>query len=81
MPEIFYYELVDGTICSTNGLDPFMANNDSTVNRVFRMDGPVLKCIHDNLRMPWGYHLSVEETMQIVLKSSDPTDTDHLLPE
>ena len=80
MKDVFYYELVDGTVLSTNGIDPFMSNSD-TVNRVFRMDGPVLKCVHDNQRMPWGYHLSVEETMQIVLKASDPTDTDHLLPD
>lgn len=70
--ETYYYESRDGLIISTVGLDPFLSNDDERIARVFRKDGNRLKCIHDNDRMPWGYHLSIEESMDVLLRSSEP---------
>lgn len=74
---IYYYQKRDGVVLSTIGIDPFLSNNDE-VRRVFRKEGDVLKCVHDNDSHPWGYLLDASESMEIMLKASEPTSTDHL---
>lgn len=74
MIDQYYYELRDGSVSSTLGLDPYLSNGSDT-RRVFRHDGPVLKCIHDNDVQPWGYHISIEQSTEIILKAGVPRDT------
>ena len=69
MDTIYYYEIRDGSILSTVDLDVYKAVNKNT-KRIFRMNGQVLKCIQDNDNMPWGYDLSVEESMIIILSAA-----------
>jgi len=74
---IYYYQKRDGSILSTIDIDPFLSNSDD-IRRVFRKEGDVLKCIHDNDAYPWGYLLDASESTEIVLKASDPSFTEHL---
>lgn len=75
---IYYYQKRDGTILSTDGIDPFLSNSDD-VKRVFRKDGARLKCVQDNDTQPWGYHLEPAESVEFILKASEPGPIKHLL--
>lgn len=78
MSDIYYYEQRDGTVKTTTGLDTFLSVNSLT-KRVFKPEADRLKCIHDNDRHPWGYYLDKEESMLIILKSSEPTESESIL--
>lgn len=73
---VYYYQMRDGSIQSTQGIDPWLSNGPNTA-RVMRMDGVVMKCIHDNDHQPWSYHLSPDETVFVLLSAPNLRKVDH----